>query len=77
MSVFDVRTDAVQKVTEISWCGADAWNLVKHSSAGLVFKDIKIGSTTSSPQSSLVANKEEAENLIKALQKAIELGWVK
>ena len=76
MSVFDVTKETTQEIEEISWCcGAWQWNLVqrKNDHGNIYFKDIFIGEA----DCSLVGSKEHAENLIKALQKAIELGWVK
>ena len=74
MSVFDVTKDNAQEIEEIQWCGAEEWNIIQRAtiSGGVAFKDIKI----SQYDHSLVTDKEQAENLIKALQKAIELGWV-
>ena len=76
MSVFDVTKDNVQEIEEIQWCEFEDWNIIKRKgiSSEVAFKDIKI--TQNSYDRSLVANKEQAENLIKALQKAIELDWL-
>ena len=74
MSVFDVAKDNVQEIEEIKWCEAEDWNIVQREtvSGGIAFKNIKI----SQYGHSLVTGKTQAENLIKALQKAIELGWL-
>lgn len=76
MSVFDVTKDKVQEIEEIQWCEFEDWNIIKRKgiSSEVAFKDIKI--TQNSYDRSLVTNKEQAENLIKALQKAIELDWL-
>lgn len=76
MSVFDVTKDDVQEIDEIQWCEFEDWNIIKRKgiSSEVAFKDIKI--TQNSYDRSLVTNKEQAENLIKALQKAIELDWL-
>ena len=69
MSTLDVRES--EKISEIQWCENIRWNLVKKDVAnGIRFKD-------SSVCKSLVSTKENAQDLIKALEKAIELGWVK
>ena len=76
MSVFDVTKDDVQEIKEIQWCEFEDWNIIKRKgiSSEVAFKGIKI--TQNSYDRSLVTNKEQAENLIKALQKAIELDWL-
>ena len=76
MSVFDVTKDNVQEIEEIQWCEFEDWNIIKLKgiSSEVAFKGIKI--TQNSYDRSLVTNKEQAENLIKALQKAIELDWL-
>lgn len=73
MSVFDVTKEATQEIEEISWCVSAEWNIIQDDHYGISFRDISLGSGNYS----LVSDKEQAENLIKALQKAIELGWVK
>lgn len=72
MSVFDVTKDTIQKIDEIQWNDNSQWNLVIRQSH-IHFKGLSIGEMTWP----LVSTKVEAEDLIKALQKAIELGWVK
>ena len=76
MSVFDVTKDKVQEIEEIQWCEFEDWNIIKRKgiSSEVAFKGIKI--TQNSYDRSLVTDKEQAENLIKALKKAIELGWL-
>ena len=76
MSVFDVTKDDVQEIDEIQWCEFEDWNIIKRKgiSSEVAFKGIKI--TQNSYDRNLVTNKEQAENLIKALQKAIELDWL-
>ena len=71
MSVFDVTKDNVQEIEEIQWCVSEEWNIIKDKHGGVSFRDIPLDG-----EYSLVSDKEQAENLIKALQKAIELGWV-
>ena len=72
MSVFDVTKDSTQEIEEISWCVSAEWNIIQDDRYGISFRDISLGLGNYS----LVSDKEQAENLIKALQKAIELGWV-
>ena len=72
MSVFDVTKDTTQKIEEIKWCVSAEWNIIQDEHYGISFRDISLGSE----DYSLVFNKEQAENLIKELQKAIELGWL-
>lgn len=72
MSVFDFTKDTTQKIEEISWCVSAEWNIIQDEYYGISFRDISLGVG----DYSLVSNKEQAENLIKALQKAIELGWL-
>ena len=76
MSVFDVTKDKVQDIEEIQWCEFEDWNIIKRKgiSSEVAFKGIKI--TQNSYDRNLVTDKEQAENLIKALQKAIELDWL-
>lgn len=71
MTVWNVEHNSKEKIDEIAWTNNDYWNLID-SEEGVFFKNITIENN-----SALVSNKTEAENLIKALQKAIELGWVK
>lgn len=54
------------KVTEIAWCKNESLNLTKITHKGGIHV-----------KSSRITNVEETKNLIKALEKAIELGWVK
>ena len=70
MSVFDVTKETTQEIEEIQWCVSEEWNIIKDEHSGISFRDISLEGY------SLVSNKEQAENLIKALQKAVELGWV-
>lgn len=72
MSVFDVTKDSTQEIEEISWCVSAEWNIIQDDHYGISFRDISLGLGNYR----LVSDKEQAENLIKALQKAIELGWV-
>ena len=71
MSVFDVTKETTREIEEIQWCVSEEWNIIKDEHSGISFRDISLES-----EYSLVSDKEQAENLIKALQKAIELGWV-
>ena len=76
MSVFDVTKNHIKEIEEIQWCEFEDWNIIKRKgiSSEVAFKGIKI--TQNSYDRSLVTDKEQAENLIKALQKAVELGWL-
>ena len=73
MLIFDVTKDTTQKIEEIKWCVSEEWNIIQDEHYGISFRDIFLGLG----DYSLVSDKEQAENLIKALQKAIEIGWVK
>jgi hypothetical protein len=73
MSVLDITKDVIV-VDQIKWCGDSDFNLVRCSD----FTEVSIhreGVDCLHGGSALLADAEEAENLIKALQKAIDLGW--
>lgn len=72
--MLDVRENPNEGVGEISW-NIEPFNLTKHSECvGITFKDQNI---FRHPAQRLYINKEDALNLIKAIEKTIELGWVK
>lgn len=73
MATFDVRNDAGEEVTAIQWRANDAFNLIPYELGVTFYVERKISRNTSS----LASSKKEAEHLISALQKAIELGWLK
>ena len=75
MSVFDVTTEQPQEIDKIRWRCSNSWDLV-YNTEGIFFYEAEIGFKHTSAGFALVRNKEDAKNLIKALQKAIELGWV-
>lgn len=63
--IHDVRK-SYEVVKEIAWCGNPSKNLTK----GALKDSIHVSSV-------VISEKESAQNLIKALEMAIELGWVK
>lgn len=72
MSVFDVRKSGDNEVTRIQFADTSAGygcSLVKDSEGDVTLVDYE------DEWASTIATKQDAENLIKALQKAIELGW--
>lgn len=74
MSVFDVTKDAIENpIHAIRWCYPKEWDLVRRDTDCVYFSGIPLDNWSKS----LISSKDEAEALIKALQKAIELGWVK
>lgn len=75
MAVFDVTTEQQQEIDKIKWCCTDVWDLV-YNDEGIYFYEAELRFKHVPTGFPLVETKEEAENLIKALQKAIELGWV-
>ena len=74
MAVFDVTTGQ-QGIDRIRWGCSTSWDLV-YRERSIFFDELKIKFEHFPVSYALVETKEEAENLIKALQKAIELGWV-
>lgn len=75
MSVHDVREIMLEPVDQIQWSDNSDYNLVKpKSSYGIAMKSEFI---FNSQGRKLVDTKKQALNLIKALEKVIELGWVK
>ena len=75
MALFDVTKEQPQEIDRIRWCGSDVWDFV-YNSEGIFFYEAEIRFKHAPTGFPLVETKGEAENLIKALQKAIELGWV-
>lgn len=72
MSTFDVRNTVDNEVTRIQFADPTAGcgcSLVKDSEGDVTLVDYE------DDWASNIATKQDAENLIKALQKAIELGW--
>lgn len=73
MAVLDI-TKKAEAIDEIRWCDDEDFNLSKDGVRGVKLKDS--GHTMlHSVHGSLLDNVEEVENLIKALQKTIDLGW--
>jgi len=73
MSIFDVTTEQ-KNISELQWCTNGEYNLTK-TREGVGLKPLcaqwlKDGTN-------FLSTKKNAENLIKALQKAIDLGWIK
>lgn len=69
MAKLDIREPS--EVSEIKWCDNDRWNIVKHSTNTIGFKN------EDAHVAHVAVGKTNALNLIKAIDKAIELGWVK
>lgn len=72
---FDVHTPVNEEITEIVFGGIDPTSYL-----GTVIKrwgESKILILDDAGAEIGIQNKEHAENLIKALQKAIEIGWLK
>lgn len=75
MSLYDVRNSDTPDIDRIKWVGNNVWDLVKAGQGrGVRFSEVNLISGRVS--CSLVNTKTEAENLIKAIKKAIELGWL-
>jgi hypothetical protein len=75
--IFDV-TKNHEEPEEIKWCAPSGYNLIRNEGRNLGIRISKEGLTDMfEHNTSFVTNAEEAENLIKALRKAIDLGWVK
>ena len=78
MSTFDVRNSNPAEITEIVF--ADSTNKVGDYQAYSIipnfFVNVAYASISDSVDCVNIYSKEHAENLIKALRKAIELGWV-
>lgn len=62
--IYDVR-EKDQDITQIAWCNNEKYDLTKFAMNG----GIKVRACD-------LQDLKTAQNLIKALQKAIELGWV-
>jgi hypothetical protein len=82
VSIFDVTKPEQEAITEIRWAteaGSDdqAYNLVRSKSQSAVTLKKEALMELAAEDSSLCENVSEAEGLIKALQKAIDLGWFK
>lgn len=76
MSVFDV-TVSEEEVTEIKWCDNDgSLNLVRSHLGEMTIKEGGLAGMLHD-RIPLLQSVPEAENLIKAIQKAIDLGWFK
>ena len=56
----------------IKWCVNDEWWIVEDESQGIRFNHIPIHIGDN-----LLQDKEEGVILIKAIQKAVEIGWLK
>lgn len=72
---FDVRTPVNEEITEIVFGGIDPTSYL-----GTVIKrwgQNKISIFDDASAEIGIQNKEHAENLMKALQKAIEISWLK
>ena len=76
MSEFDVRENVVQEITKIRVAGYDdvyyAVELIKKYG-----ENVAEFCASDEPTTLKIVGKEHAENLIKGLEKAIQLGWLK
>ncbi len=75
--ILDINSGEPLKITEVKWVpvGSQDYNLVPATGRGVTIKDVFAKRLLNGCY--LCSNKEEVEDLIKALQKAIDLGWVK
>lgn len=75
MSVFDV-TVSEEEVTEIKWSESesDDYNLIPSKPGEVTINDSGLNDLLNGGEN-LIVSVGEAENLIKAIQKAIDLGW--
>ncbi len=82
MSIYNVNATKPEAITEIRWSTEAAddnqdFNLVQCTRSNRVtIKEVGIRSIADG-DSALCETAEEAESLMKALQKAIDLGWFK
>lgn len=77
MATFDVRNNEAGAIDEIRFADEDdyTWSILTHiSSDEIADGDIQL---ISSEGNARIHSKTHARNLIKALEKAIELGWLK
>lgn len=72
--LLDVRENQEDEINILRWTNTPEFDLI-NSELGVCF--IGADLVRDEIPEPLVQTKIEAENLIKALQKAIELGWVK
>lgn len=72
--LLDVRENQEDEINILRWTNTPEFDLI-NSELGVDFIGAEL--VRSEIPEPLVQTKIEAENLIKALQKAIELGWVK
>lgn len=77
MAIFDVRNNEVGAIDEIRFADEDdyTWSILTHISS----EEIRDGNILLIPSGEYarIHSKIHARNLIKALEKAIELGWLK
>jgi hypothetical protein len=75
MSTIDVRGE-LENVSEIRFADKDSYDYCPDVIRGGGARQTTLVETDSDREL-VIRNKEHAENLIKALNKAIELGWLK
>jgi hypothetical protein len=80
MSIFDVNTDTPIVINEIRWSTEaplenPSYNLIKGKTGGVTMKDRGLRDILRGG-AALCETAEETRSLIKALEKAIDLGWV-
>ena len=69
MPTFDVRCDNIEEISDIRFSDDNWFCSVSKDDSGVYFADREGDRVTD------IDTKQAVENLIKALQKAIELGW--
>jgi len=78
MHVFDVRTEQAEMITEIRFADTHSDYFAADVLRFMEWERNVIEICAEGEESTLkVTSKEHAQNLIKALEKAIELGWLK
>ncbi len=85
MSVFDVRNNSTSEVNEIHFAdkvdnyttNTQAYRIKKFDESVVMIEDEDHVDEDSDNGFVLVTSKSHADNLIKALNKAVDLGWLK
>lgn len=75
--IYDIRQDQVQALSlngrdAIKWCDNDDYWFVQDEDQGIRFDYAYI-----ELKDTFLTDKRDGENLVKAIQKAMELGWLK
>ncbi len=77
MATFDVRDSVEEKITEIWFAEATDENDDPNAYALLLCDNVLTSIVGGDTAEVFINDKQHAQNLIKALNKAIELGWLK